>query len=187
MRTQNLMVALGVFSVVAVAPAANDFDRIARNILASSAGISPNKVITPKGKFTIYDVAPAYTLANRSGKSPQTVWNLRQRGYEWSQVAQKVGVTPKTFSYLRSQGYFDRDKRWLDWYAKRFNISRTNMNKLRNQGVSLPNVLSAAVIAGTTRNPIDRIWYRYRDIKNWDKVADLYKVDTDQIADRRIG
>ncbi|RYG30166.1 hypothetical protein EON81_25405 [bacterium] len=181
------IVASSVLAVAALAPAQSDFDRIARNILASSAGISPGKVINPGSGYTIYDLAPAYTLANRTGKSVQSIWALKRRGYEWSQISSKLGIKPRTFSYLRSQGYFDRDKRWIDWYAKRFNVSRENINKLKNQGVSLPNVLNATVIAGSTRNPIDRIWYRFREYKNWDKVADLYKVDTDQIADRRIG
>ncbi|RYG38172.1 hypothetical protein EON81_04360 [bacterium] len=185
MRVSKLTFAIGALFVAAVAPAQSDFDRIARNILASGSGISATKVIKPKGKFTIYDLAPAYTMANRTGKSAQSIWNLRQRGYEWSQIAKRVGVSTQAFSNLRSQGYLDRDKRWLDWYSERFNLSRKSLNMLRNQGVSLPNVLNAAVIGGMSRTPVDRVWYRYRDLKNWDKVASLYKVDTDKIADRR--
>jgi len=102
----------GLFAVPIPAKADSLLQKIAMAVLAEKFGINTSAVdlLRTKTNLPVYDLAPVYQGAHYFNRTPNQVWQLRQQGLGWGQIAQRVGMQPGEFNKLRNQGAFDRDQ-----------------------------------------------------------------------------
>ncbi|CAN5432399.1 hypothetical protein BH11ARM2_BH11ARM2_09050 [soil metagenome] len=173
---------VGLAVVASAAQAQTNFEQVAITLLANYLGYPTNQVRNFDSRYTIYDEAPAYVIAQQVQVEPRTIWIYRRQGHTWNQAALRYGMNQGTYNRLASQGYFTPDGRWVYWYSDYYNVQPITVIRLRRRGVPLRDVLYATCIAGRSRIPVDRVWTKYRTARNWDRVATDYRVDVRRLA-----
>lgn len=174
----GLVLAVSLLTIPAAARADSLLQKIATVVLADKFGIDTRSVDTfrQQTKLPVYDIAPYYEGAHYFNRSPSTVWQLRQQGLGWGQIAQRLGMNPGTFNKLRNQGAFDRDRFWANNYQERFQVPSDRVAVLRRSGGSLEDVLGAIVIGKLTKKDPRDVYNQYKTQRSWTTIANTNNV-----------
>jgi len=181
MRNKKLscLVALVGIAILPVASKADTLlEKIATTVIADYFGIDTREVIYvhERSGRSVYDLAPIYEGAYYFKRSPQVVYQLRNEGLGWGQIAQRCGMHPGTFNKLRKEGRFDRDRFWTTAYSQRFGTSPDRIEVIRKRGGTLEDVLGAVVIGKLTNRDPGTVYDRYQTDRSWTTVSKAYDV-----------
>lgn len=175
-----LLVALvaGLLSVPTLSRADSLLERIAMAVLADKFGINTQEVIglREQTQLPVYELAPIYEGSHYFKQKPSTVWQLRNQGLGWGQIAQRVGMHPGTFNKLRKQGAFDRDRFWETSYQERFNVPTQRVEVIRKAGGTLEDVLGAIIIGKLTRQDPSTVYNQYQTQRSWTTITSASNV-----------
>jgi hypothetical protein len=174
--------AVGVIGVPAQSPA--QFDRntiqtIAVLLLAEKLGIDPTSVlgVLPGTNADIFQVAPAFAMQRYApSRSVDSIWELRQRGMGWGEIANAIGMQPGEFNKLRNSGMLDPNVVWRSTYRDRWSLNDDQINRLRRMGFDWGDTARITVIARESGNSIFTVADRYSRYRNWDLVARSFNV-----------
>ncbi len=169
---------LGLAAMPVVAKADTLLEKIATTVIADYFGIDTREVIYVREQSgrSVYDMAPIYEGAYYFKRSPQTIYQLRNEGLGWGQIAQRCGMHPGTFNKLRKEGKFDRDRFWTTAYSQRFGTTPDRIDVIRKRGGTLEDVLGAVVIGKLTNRDPGTVYDRYQTDRSWSKVSGAYDV-----------
>ena len=182
--------ALGIAAVPSQASAQIDnnlIQQIAIMLLADKLGIDSGGILGALGgsSASIFDMAPAFAMQQYAPQSsPQQIWQLRQSGLPWDQVATRVGVPQDRYIQLRNNGTLDRNQLWRNTYQTSFGLNQSQVNRLREMGFNWNDVGRTAVIAREAGVSIFNVAARYRQWRNWNTVAQHYKVTNSGVSKR---
>lgn len=171
-------IAAGMLALSASARSENILERIAIAVLADKFGIDTREIVTlqQQTRLPVYELSPILEGSYYFKQRPATVWQLREQGLGWGQIAQRVGMRPGQFNKLRNQGAFDRDRFWTTSYHDRFGTSNTQISVVRQRGGTLEDVLGAIVIGKLTNKPPQDIYTRYQTERSWMTIASSQNV-----------
>lgn len=171
-------IAASMLVLSASARSENILERIAIAVLADKFGIDTREIVTlqQQTRLPVYELSPILEGSYYFKQRPATVWQLREQGLGWGQIAQRVGMHPGTFNKLRNQGAFDRDRFWTTSYHDRFGTSNTQISVVRQRGGTLEDVLGAIVIGKLTNKPPQDIYTRYQTERSWMTIASSQNV-----------
>lgn len=174
--------ALSMSSLPAFARSDNMLERIAVAVLADKFGIDTREVIVlqQQTRLPVYELSPILEGAYYFKQRPATVWQLRQQGLGWGQIAQRVGMHPGQFNKLRKEGAFDRDRFWSTSYRERFGVPDSQVVIVRQRGGTLEDVLAAIIIGKLTNKPPQDVYNRYSTERSWVSLASDQNVRFDQ-------
>ncbi len=194
MKLKNLAIgavaALGITAMPVQASAQIDnnmIQQIAIMLLADKLGIDSGGILGALGGSggSIFDMAPAFALQQYAPQSSaQQIFQLRQGGLPWDQVATRVGVPQERYVQLRNSGHIDNNQLWRSTYQSKFGLSTNQINTLRGMGLNWQEIGKAAVIAREAGVGVDKVGDRYRRTRNWTTVATYYRVNRDSVSKR---
>lgn len=163
----------GLTAIPATTRAQTLLEKIAISVLADQFGIDTREVniFQQRASLSAYDLAPYYEGAHYFKRSPGTIWQLRQDGLGWGQIAQKIGMHPGTFNRLRKQGAFDRDRFWERSYQERFGVNTNQIEVVRRSGGTLEEVLASIVVGKLTKRDPARVYDEYKSAGSWETIA----------------
>ena len=175
-------IAAGLLAISASARADSVIERIAMAVLAEKFGIDTREIVTlqQQTRLPVYELSPILEGSYYFKQRPATVWQLREQGLGWGQIAQRVGMHPGTFNKLRNQGAFDRDRFWSTAYHDRFGTPNTQISVVRQRGGTFEDVLGAIVIGKLTNKPPQDIYTRYQTERSWATIASSQNVRFEQ-------
>lgn len=181
-RFLSLGLAAGLFAVASPAYADSLLEKIATVVLADKFGIDTREIIViqQQTRLPVYELAPLLEASYHLKQRPATVWQLREQGLGWGQIAQRVGMHPGTFNKLRNQGAFDRDRFWTSSYRERFSVPDDQIAVIRQRGGTLEDVLAAIIVGKLTNKSPQDIYARYQIERSWATVASVANVSWDQ-------
>lgn len=169
-----LGLAAGFLAASTTSHADSLLEKIAVAVLADKFGIDTSQVtiLQRQTQLPVFELAPIYEGAHYFKCSPSTVWQLRQQGLGWGQIAHKVGMHPGTFNKLRNQGAFDRDRFWATSYRERFAVPTERVVVIQKAGGTLEDVLAAILIGKLTNREPSQVYDQYRTQRvTWATVA----------------
>jgi hypothetical protein len=166
-------IAMSLSTMSASAHGENILERIAVAVLADKFGIDTREVIVlqQQTRLPVYELAPVLEGAYYFKQRPTTVWQLRQQGLGWGQIAQRVGMHPGQFNKLRKSGAFDEDRFWSTSYRERFGIPDSQIVVLRQRGGTLEDVLAAIIIGKLTNKAPQDVYNRYTVERSWTTIS----------------
>ena len=183
-KTKPIALALiaGLASLSSVARAESVLERIATVILAEKFGIDTREVdiFRSQSNVDVYELAPVYEGAHYFHRTPSQVWQLRNQGMGWGQIAHRVGMHPGTFNKLRKQGAFDQDRFWVNSYRERFGVPTERVEVIRRSGGTLQDVLGAILVGKLTKQDPRDVYDQYKTERSWGTVFDRNDVRPDQ-------
>ena len=176
------VLSLTLFSMLAIPKlvrAENPLEQIALTLLADKFGFNlPNaRDFQSRSDLSVFDAAPVYSTSYYTHRPINEVWELRQQGLGWGQIAHRLGMHPGTFNKLRKSGAFDRDAIWGSIYKDRYGVRESDLATIRRRGGSMRDALPACIIAKASRNSPVTVYRRYQRDHDWDRTANSYKVD----------
>lgn len=175
-------IAMSLSSVPVQAQSDNVLERIAVAVLADKFGIDTREVIVlqQQTRLPVYELPPILEGAYYFRQRPTTVWQLRQQGLGWGQIAQRVGMHPGQFNKLRKAGAFDHDRFWSTSYRERFGVPDTQVLILRQRGGTLEDVLASIIIGKLTNKSPQEVYNRYTVDQSWVTIASSQDVRFEQ-------
>lgn len=178
----GLGMAMSLSGLAATAQGENILERIAVAVLADKFGIDTREVIVlqQQTRLPVYELSPILEGAYYFKQRPATVWQLRQQGLGWGQIAQRVGMHPGQFNKLRKSGAFDRDRFWSTSYRERFGVPDTQVVIVRQRGGTLEDVLAAIIIGKLTKKSPQDVYSRYAVDRSWVTMASNQNVRFEQ-------
>ncbi len=181
-KTLGLGLMAGMLALSASARSEELLERIAVAVLADKFGIDTREVVVlqQQTRLPVYELSPILEGSYYFRQRPTTVWQMREQGLGWGQIAQRVGMHPGTFNKLRKQGAFDRDRFWAMSYRERFGVPETQITVVRQRGGTLEDVLAAIVIGKLTNKPPQDVYARYQTERSWATVASIQNVRIEQ-------
>ncbi len=184
--------ALGIAAAPTQASAQIDnkmIQQIAIMLLADKLGIDSGGILGAlggSGGGDIFGMAPAFALQQYAPQtSPQQMYQWRQSGLAWDQVATRAGVPQDRYIQLKNQGYMDSNQAWRNTYQSSFGLNQSQINKLRGMGFNWNDIGRTAVISREAGVSIFNVAARYKQWHNWNTVAQHYKV-TNSAVSRRV-
>ncbi len=184
MNTKILCIALatGLVAVPAVSHADSLLEKIAMVVLADKFGIDTREVVTlhEQTNLSVYELAPIYEGSYYFKQKPATVWQLRNQGLGWGEIAHRVGMQPGQFNKLRNQGAFDQDRFWSNSYQERFNVPSQQVQVVRQRGGTFEDVLGAIIVGKLTNKNPQQIYQQYQTEKSWTTINNTYNVRFEQ-------
>lgn len=173
-----LALATGLMTVAAQARADSLLEKIATVILADKFGIDNREVVVLREQtnLPVYQLAPIYEGAYYFKRSPSTIWQLRNQGLGWGEIAHRVGMHPGTFNKLRKQGAFDRDRFWTTSYQDRFGVPTQRIEVMRKSGGSLEDVLGAIIVGKLTKTDPSQVYDRFQTERSWTTISNTSNV-----------
>jgi hypothetical protein len=163
----------GLVSVAAVSHADSLLERIAMAVLADKFGINTQEVnvLRQQTQLPVYQLAPIYEGSRYFAQKPSTIWQLRNQGLGWGEIAHRVGMHPGTFNKLRKKGAFDQDQFWQTSYRERFNVPTQQVVVMRKAGGSLEDVLGAIIVGKLTKQNPSTVYNQFQAQKSWNTIT----------------
>ena len=173
-----LALATGLLSAATPARADSLLEKIAMVVLADKFGIDTNQVsvFREETNLSVYQLAPMYEGAYYFKRSPSTVWQLRNQGLGWGEIANRVGMHPGTFNKLRKQGAFDRDRFWTTSYQDRFAVPTQRIEVIRKAGGTLEDVLGAIIVGKLTKTDPSQVYDQFQTQRSWSTITNSNNV-----------
>jgi len=131
-------------------------------LLADRLGIDPNMAMMALAgsNGSIYDMAPAYSMAPYGTLPPDQLWAMRNEGYSWNQIGQYSGVPASTYTTLVHTNQLNPDYIWVDELHSRYGIPTSQLWAYRNAGYSWDQIAQAAVTSSDTGMPVQSVLYQ---------------------------
>ena len=143
---------MGMIGVSAMSRADSLLEKIAMVVLADKFGIDTREVSSfqQQTNLSVYELAPIYEGSYYFKQKPTTVWQLRNQGLGWGEIAHRVGMQPGQFNKLRNQGAFDQDRFWSNSFQERFDVPSQQGQVVRQRGGTFEDVLGVIVVGKLT-------------------------------------
>lgn len=147
-------------------------DAAATIVLANSLHLSEREIVNSArdcGKG-VFDVAPAFVLANSQGIGVDRVWRQRD-GRKWLDYARDLRMDMRDFNRLDvREDDFDR-MMWVNLLDRSYGCRPSLWDDMRGRGLSPADALVAIVLADGDRYYCDQIYDQYRqDHYDWAPV-----------------
>jgi hypothetical protein len=152
-------------------------DAAAAMALAKAFNMDPNAVVTMRGTTTTpyFDLAPAFLIANQSGKPFTDIMRMYNNGQTWMDIAKQLNVNATYFNPGNADvsNWTNTDFTngvWQTILQNQYAMSPTDYSYFQSQAYPLNEVVVADVLANQSNRPVRDVYTSYYSQHDWPTV-----------------
>jgi len=157
-------------------------DAAAALALSKATGFTPDVVVTDRGPITTsyYDLAPAYVIAQQSGKPFSDIMNMYNNGMTWMQIANQLNVSPTYWNpgSVDTSAWTNADftnNTWRYIMQNQYAMSPEDYTYFTTNNVPMNEVVVSEVYANQFGQPVRTVYTTYTtDNSQWPTVYTYY-------------
>src|SRR5438270_6592081 len=158
-------------------------DAAAAIALSKATGWTPTTIVTDRGTFTqpYYDLAPAYVIAQQSGRPFSDIMSMYNNGQTWLQIAQQLNVNPMYWnpSSVDTSTWTNTDftnNTWRYILQNQYAMTPEDYTYFTTQNVPMNEVVVSEVYANQFGQPVRTVYTTYTtDNSSWPTVYSFYQ------------
>jgi len=157
-------------------------DAAAALALSKATGFTPDVIVTDRGTVATpyYDLAPAYVIAQQSGKPFSDIMNMYNNGMTWLQIAQQLNVNPSYWNPMSvdTTGWTNTDftnNVWRYILTNDYAMSPDDYTYFTTNNIPMNEVVVADVYGNQFNVPVRTVYTTYTtDQSSWPQVYTFY-------------